>query len=100
MEDPGYEQEAIEQERWDADMEQAEWQALVREHGHRLDRTRAAMKADDWAKAAEICDHGWSGLAPDGGQRVCYHCGSRIDDQYPPNTVEAGAFPGEVEWER
>lgn len=76
--------------RQEADEEQAELEAQGREHGRRLARVKVALAAGEFSSAAIICSHSWSGRAPDGHARECYHCGARISET--GQTIEPGAF--------
>lgn len=55
--DPWAEIEALEDERRDADMQQAEYEAEGREHGRRQTKTKQLIQAGDKEGAAKTCPH-------------------------------------------
>ena len=89
--DPGMELEALEQERFEADVEQAELERLGREYGRREAKMIRAYRAGQLTVAASFCPHGsgypLNSLAatndrdPHAGQQGvrCSDCGSRIN---------------------
>jgi len=85
MEGGWFDPEAIESERLDADMEQAELEREGNLAARALRRMRKLRAAGKLAEAAAACTHGWTrghgpwprpAGAPD--DNVCNHCGSVI----------------------
>jgi Rieske Fe-S protein len=91
MEGGWFDDEAIQQERWDADLEQAQFEAEGNEFWRRIQRMKKLYEEGDLAAAAATCPHGGgypldspaAGYAddPNEGEQGfrCCDCGSRFD---------------------
>lgn len=91
--DPWMELEALESERFEADLLQARFEAEGREYSARLERARQLYAAGRYGEAAATCPHGWGysldaeyakhrpddPRAGEGGER-CHYCGAAIRD--------------------
>lgn len=87
--DPGMEMEAIEAERLDADLEMAELEAAGRKADRRYRKMNALRVAGKLKDAARVCPHGWVGPVDDETEYLyCYHCGSRVSEDIPPDVLE------------
>lgn len=74
-------QEAIESERLDADIQQAELEAAGRSARNRRRQAVLLRAMGKLEEAMTVCSHGWSGYNPDRTAIQCYECGSRMVDQ-------------------
>src|SRR5512146_2299805 len=97
MEGGWFDQEAIEQERLDADMLQAQYESEGMEFGRRLRKAQQLFEQGKFAEAAEWCPHGggyplnspaaendgdpMAGTDPDAWRRM--DCGSRMKGHDP-----------------
>lgn len=99
-----FDEEAIESERFYADMEMAEIEAAGRSSAKRIKLSAALRAQGKLAQAAAVCPHGWGYSSPsiaatqendprasETGFR-CYHCGSFLSDD-----ERAVLYPCEIE---
>ena len=86
-----FDQEAIDAERFDADIEMAEFEAVARRHARRGVKMRTLRAAGKFAEAAAVCPHGGgypldspaatNAKDPHAGEKGwrCSDCGSRLE---------------------